>query len=71
MEPGEFVHVMGDTHVYVNHVDALREQLQRTPRPFPKLSIKRKVTDIDDFKFDDFEVLDYNPYPSIKMPMAV
>lgn len=71
MEPGEFVHVMGDAHVYSNHVDALKEQLQRTPKRFPKLNIKRKVTDIDDFKFEDFEVVDYEPYGPIKMKMAV
>lgn len=71
MEPGEFIHVMGDAHVYSNHVDAVKEQLQRVPKSFPKLVIKRKVTDIDDFKFDDFEVVDYHPYGPIKMKMAV
>lgn len=71
MEPGEFIHVMGDAHVYSNHVDALKEQLQRTPRKFPKLVIKRQVTDIDDFKYEDFEVVDYEPYGPIKMKMAV
>ena len=71
MEPGEFIHVMGDAHVYSNHVEALKEQLQRVPRKFPKLVIKRKVTDIDDFKYEDFEVTDYDPYGPIKMKMAV
>lgn len=71
MEPGEFIHVMGDAHVYSNHVDALKEQLQRTPKTFPKLKIKRNVTNIDDFKFEDFEVVDYDPYGPIKMKMAV
>jgi thymidylate synthase len=71
MEPGDFIHVMGDAHVYSNHVDAVKEQLQRTPRTFPKLNIKRKVNDIDDFKFEDFEVVDYDPYGPIKMKMAV
>lgn len=71
MQPGNFIHVMGDTHIYSNHLDALKEQLNRTPRKFPKLKIKRNVTDIDDFKFDDFEIEDYNPYPPIKMKMAV
>ena len=71
MEPGEFIHVMGDAHVYSNHVDAVKEQIQRTPRTFPKLKIKRKVNDIDDFKFEDFEVVDYDPYGPIKMKMAV
>lgn len=71
MDPGEFIHVMGDTHVYSNHVDALKEQIKRTPKNFPKLLIKRNVTDIDDFKFEDFEITDYDPYPPIKMKMAV
>lgn len=71
MEPGEFIHVMGDAHVYSNHVDALKEQLTRVPKKFPKLIIKRKVCDIDDFNFDDFEVADYDPYGPIKMKMAV
>lgn len=71
MDPGEFVHVMGDAHVYSNHVDALKEQIQRVPRAFPKLTIKRDVKNIDDFKFEDFEVSEYDPYPPIKMKMAV
>lgn len=71
MEPGEFIHVMGDAHVYSNHVDALKEQIKRIPKTFPKLVIKRKVTDIDDFKFEDFEVVHYDPYGPIKMKMAV
>lgn len=71
MDPGEFIHVMGDAHVYSNHVDALKVQLERTPKAFPKLKINRNVTDIDDFKFEDFEVLDYEPYGPIKMKMAV
>lgn len=71
LKPGDFVHTMGDTHVYLNHVDPLKEQLQRTPRPFPKLVIKRQVQDIEDFRFEDFEIVDYNPYPKIQMDMAV
>lgn len=71
LKPGDFVHTLGDTHVYLNHVEPLKEQLERTPRPFPKLVFKRKVENIDDFTFDDFEIQDYKPYPSIKMEMAV
>lgn len=71
LKPGEFIHTTGDTHVYRNHVEPLKEQLTREPRPFPKLEIKRKVESIDDFKFEDFDVKDYNPHPSIKMEMAV
>lgn len=71
LKPGDFVHTFGDAHVYLNHVEPLKEQLKRTPRAFPQLRIKRQVTDIDDFKFEDFEVVGYDPYPTIKMDMAV
>jgi thymidylate synthase len=68
---GEFVHTIGDAHVYSNHIEGLEEQLKRTPKPFPTINIKRKVSKIDDFKFDDFELKDYNPDPAIKLDMAV
>lgn len=71
LKPGDFVHTLGDAHVYSNHCDALEEQLKREPRPFPKLKIKREVTSIEDFKFEDLEIIDYNPYAKIKMDMAV
>ncbi|XP_030376812.1 thymidylate synthase [Scaptodrosophila lebanonensis] len=71
LKPGDFVHTMGDTHVYLNHVDPLNEQLKRQPRPFPKLHFKRKVQDIEDFRFEDIEVVDYNPHGKIYMEMAV
>jgi len=71
LKPGEFVHVLGDTHVYSNHVEPLKVQLQREPRPFPTLKINPNVKNIDDFKFEDFEVVDYNPHPTIQMDMAV
>lgn len=70
-QPGDFVHVIGDAHVYLNHVDALRVQLAREPRPFPTLRIDREVAEIDDFKFSDFVVEGYRPDKSIKMKMAV
>ncbi|KAK9875845.1 hypothetical protein WA026_009632 [Henosepilachna vigintioctopunctata] len=71
LKPGEFIHILGDSHVYLNHVDALKEQLQRKPRPFPTLKIKRAVDKIDDFTADDFELIGYNPHPKLSMPMAV
>ncbi|XP_033751747.1 thymidylate synthase-like [Pecten maximus] len=71
LKPGDFVHTLGDAHVYVNHIEPLKEQLAREPKPFPKLVIKRKVEDIDDFKFEDFEIVDYKPHPKITMEMAV
>lgn len=71
MEPGEFIHTLGDAHVYTDHVDALKLQITRTPRAFPKLKIMRKVTDIDDFKFEDFFIEDYHPHERIQMNMSV
>lgn len=71
LKPGEFVHVLGDAHVYLNHVDALKQQLDRTPRAFPTLSFKRAVSDIDQFTFEDLELKGYKPLEAIKMTMAV
>ncbi|KAG5447235.1 Thymidylate synthase [Clonorchis sinensis] len=71
LKPGEFVHTIGDSHVYLNHREALSEQVKRVPRPPPKLKIVRQVSDINDFKFEDFQLLDYSPYPKLKMKMAV
>mmetsp|Transcript_57926 Transcript_57926/g.67589 ORF Transcript_57926/g.67589 Transcript_57926/m.67589 type:complete len:128 (-) Transcript_57926:156-539(-) len=69
---GDLVHSIGDAHVYLNHVDALEEQLTRKPRVFPKLRINKPAdTDIDGFVFEDFEVVGYTPHKSIKMKMAV
>lgn len=71
MDCGDFIHTMGDAHVYKDHIDALKEQIERTPRDFPTLQIKRDIKDIDDFQLDDFEIVDYNPHKSIKMKMSV
>lgn len=72
LEPGEFIHTMGDAHVYVDHVDALTVQLGRKPKPFPRMVIKReKGCGIDDFKYEDFVLEGYEPWPSIKMNMSV
>ena len=68
---GDFIHTIGDAHVYLNHVDALKLQLDRPPRAFPKLKINSKVKDIDDFSFEDFEVIGYKPHKTITMKMAV
>jgi thymidylate synthase len=70
-KPGDFVHTIGDAHIYLNHVEALEEQLQRKPRPFPKLKINPEKVGIDDFEFSDFELVGYNPHKPIKMKMAV
>jgi len=71
LKAGDFMHVIGDAHVYVNHVEPLQGQIDRTPRAFPSLNINPDVTDIDAFKFEDFELVGYDPMPPIKMKMAV
>ena len=71
LEAGEFIHVLGDAHVYLNHVDALQEQLKRTPRAFPRVRIQPRGQDIDGFTFEDFVLEGYEPHDNIKMKMAV
>ena len=71
LEPGEFVHTFGDVHIYENHLEQVKEQLTRKPRPFPTVKIKRKIKSIDDFKADDVELLDYDPYPTMKAELTV
>jgi len=71
LEPGEFVHVIGDAHVYLNHVEPLQEQLKRTPKQFPVLRINPNKMDIDSFEYADFKVEGYKPHKTIKMKMAV
>ena len=71
IDAGELIHTMGDAHVYKDHVESLKIQLKREPRPFPKLRIARKVTDINDFKTEDFIVENYTPQGKIAMQMSV
>lgn len=71
LEPGEFIHTFGDVHIYLNLVEQVKTQLERTPRPLPQLKIKRKVNSILDFKFDDFELEGYDPYPKIEGKVSV
>ncbi|XP_023177474.1 thymidylate synthase [Drosophila hydei] len=71
LKPGDFVHTLGDAHVYNNHVSPLLEQVKREPRPFPKLVIKRETSNIEDLRYEDFELLGYNPHGKIQMEMAV
>lgn len=70
-EPGEFIHVLGDTHLYLNHVEQARTQLAREPRPLPKLKILKQRESVLDYEVDDFELTDYDPHPAIRAPVAV
>lgn len=71
LEPGEFIHTFGDVHIYTNLEEQVRTQITRTPRPLPKLIIKRKVESILDFKYEDFELVGYDPYPKIEGKVSV
>ncbi len=71
LAPGDFVHTMGDAHVYLNHIEPLKTQLERSPRKPPTLKIVKEATKLDDFTFDHFELKGYNPHPPVKMEMAV
>ena len=68
---GELVHTFGDCHIYLNHLEQVELQLSRTPRELPKILIKRDVKNIEDFEYEDFELVDYHPYPSIKGKVSV
>lgn len=71
LEVGDFVWTGGDTHLYSNHMEQTHLQLSREPRALPKLKIRRKPPTIFDYEFEDFEIVDYDPYPAIKAPVAV
>lgn len=71
LEAGDFVHTLGDAHLYKNHVDQTRQQLQRTPRSLPRLVINDQVRELSDFRYEDFQFVDYDPYPHIKAQVAV
>lgn len=71
LKPGTFVHTIGDAHIYLNHLEQVNRQLKRTPRELPKMLINPNVNSIFDFKYEDFELINYNPYKGIKGKVAV
>ena len=71
LKPGEFIHTLGDAHIYLNHIEQMNLQLSRQPFPLPTMSLNPAVTSIDGFSFDDFSLSDYQAHPHIKGEVSV
>ncbi len=71
LKPGEFIHTLGDAHIYLNHLEQVREQITRQPYPLPQMKINTQVTNINDFRYEDFELINYQAHPHIKGVVAV
>ena len=71
LKPGDFIHTTGDTHLYLNHLEQADTQLQRTPRPLPRMLINEDVKDLFAFRYEDFRLVDYDPWPHIKAEVSV
>ena len=71
LKAGDFIHTTGDTHLYLNHIEQAKLQLTRTPRELPQMKLNPDVKSLFDFRYEDFELLNYNPWPHIKAEVAV
>jgi thymidylate synthase len=71
LQPGDFVHTLGDAHLYSNHLDQARLQLERQPRPSPVMKLNPDIRELSDFRFEDFALQGYDPHPHIAAPVAV
>lgn len=71
LQPGDFIHTLGDAHLYLNHLDQAHEQLSRDPRPLPTMSLDPNIRSLEAFRFEHFNLLNYEPHPHIKAPVAV
>jgi thymidylate synthase len=71
LQAAEFVHTLGDAHLYLNHLEQARLQLQRAPRPLPRLELNPEVRSLFDYAYDDVRITGYDPHPAIKAPIAV
>jgi len=70
-KPGKFIHTFGDAHIYTNHIDQIKEQLKRDFKPLPKIILNPKIKDIFNFKYNDFELVGYDPHPLIKGKVSI
>jgi thymidylate synthase len=71
LEPGEFIHTLGDAHIYNDHLEQVKLQMTRTPKSLPKMTLNKKIDNIENFKFEDFKLSNYNPHPAIKGKVSV
>jgi thymidylate synthase len=71
LKAGEFIHTLGDAHIYLNHIEQVKLQLTRKPRPLPQMKINPDIKDLFDFRYEDFELLNYNPHPHIRGEISV